>query len=59
MRIVEGDLPDRPTLDHQLTRKGEPFRGHDVTLNGLSGLIVRLALSAAMEVRQSLCVSQA
>lgn len=36
-----------------------PFRGHDVSLNSLSDLIVKLALSPTMEVRRSLGVSRA
>jgi uncharacterized protein YbjT (DUF2867 family) len=46
-------------VDTQLTQKGEPFRGHDVSLNGLSDLIVKLALSPTLEVRRSLGVSSA
>jgi uncharacterized protein YbjT (DUF2867 family) len=46
-------------IDYHLTRKGEPFQGHDVSLNSLSDLIVKLALSPTMEVRQSLGVSRA
>ena len=46
-----------PTIDYQLTRKGEPFRGHDVSLNSLSDLIVKLATTPGMEVRQSLGIS--
>ena len=46
------------TVSYQLTRKGEPFRGHDVSLNGLSDLIVKLALTPGLEVRQSLGVSK-
>jgi uncharacterized protein YbjT (DUF2867 family) len=46
-------------IDYQLTQKGEPFKGHDVSLNSLSDLIVKLALSPTMEVRRSLGVSRA
>ena len=46
-------------IDYQITQKGEPFRGHDVSLNSLSDLIVKLALSPTMEVRRSLGVSRA
>ena len=46
-------------IDYQITRKGEPFRGHDVSLNSLSDLIVKLALSPTLEVRRSLGVSRA
>jgi uncharacterized protein YbjT (DUF2867 family) len=44
---------------YQLTQKGEPFRGHEVSLNSLSDLIVKLALTPGMEVRRSLGVSRA
>jgi len=42
---------------YQITQKGEPFKGHDVSLNSLSDLIVKLALTPGMESRQSLGVS--
>ena len=32
-------------VDYRITQKGEPFHGHDVSLNSLSDLIVKLALS--------------
>jgi uncharacterized protein YbjT (DUF2867 family) len=35
-------------IDYQITQKGEPFKGHDVSLNSLSDLIVKLALSRGM-----------
>lgn len=46
-------------VSYQLTRKGEPFRGHDVSLDSLSNLIVKLSLTPGLEVRQSLGVSKA
>jgi len=46
-------------ISYQITQKGEPFKGHDVSLNSLSDLIVKLALSPGMEVRHSLGVSRA
>ncbi|MBF6593046.1 MAG: NAD(P)H-binding protein [Thermaceae bacterium] len=45
-------------ISYQLTPKGEPFKGHGVSLNSLSDLIVKLALSPGMEVRRSLGVSR-
>lgn len=32
-------------IDYQTTQKGEPFRGHDVSLNSLSDLIAKLVTS--------------
>jgi len=43
---------------YQLTQKGESFRGHDVSLNSLSDLIVKLALTPGMESRRSLGISR-
>jgi uncharacterized protein YbjT (DUF2867 family) len=46
-------------IDYRITQKGEPFQGHDVSLNSVSDLIVKLALSPTMEVRRSLGVGRA
>lgn len=45
-------------VSYQLMRKGEPFRGHDVSLNSLSDLIVKLATTPGLHVRESLGVSR-
>jgi uncharacterized protein YbjT (DUF2867 family) len=45
-------------IDYQITQKGEAFRGHDVSLNSLSDLIVKLATSPALHVRSSIGVSR-
>jgi uncharacterized protein YbjT (DUF2867 family) len=45
-------------ISYQLTQKGEPFRGREVSLTSLSDLIVKLALNPQMEVRRSLGVSR-
>jgi hypothetical protein len=45
-------------INYQLTQKGEPFHGHAVSLNSLSDLIVKLAMSPSMEARRSLGVSK-
>jgi len=45
------------TIDYRIAQKGEPFHGHDVSLNSLSDLIVKLALSPTLHVRCSLGVS--
>lgn len=46
-------------INYQITQKGEPFKGHDVSLNSLSDFIVKLGLSPTLEVRRSLGVSRA
>ena len=45
-------------VSYQLTQKGEPFKGHDVSLNSLSALIVKLATTRGLHVRRSLGVSR-
>lgn len=45
-------------VSYQVTQKGEPFRGHDVSLDSLSDLIVKLSLDPNLEVRRSLGVSK-
>ena len=59
---IYGEIPGWFThdaaVDYQLTQKGEPFKGHEVSLNSLSDLIVKLALTPGMESRHSLGVSR-
>ena len=45
-------------IDYQVTQKGEPFRGHDVSLNSLSDLIAKLATTPGLHVRASLGVGR-
>jgi uncharacterized protein YbjT (DUF2867 family) len=45
-------------VDSQLTEKGQPFQGHDVSLNAISNLVTRLVTSPALHSRQSLGVSR-
>jgi uncharacterized protein YbjT (DUF2867 family) len=45
-------------VSYQITQKGEPFRGHDVSLNSVSDLIVKLAVTPGREARRSLGVSR-
>jgi uncharacterized protein YbjT (DUF2867 family) len=47
-----------PAIDYHITQKGEPFRGRDVSLNSLSDLIVKLATTPGLYVRNSLGVSR-
>jgi uncharacterized protein YbjT (DUF2867 family) len=44
---------------YQITQKGEAFKGHDVSLNSVSDLIVKLATTPGLHVRRSLGVSRA
>jgi uncharacterized protein YbjT (DUF2867 family) len=45
-------------VDYEVTQKGQPFRGHNVSLDSVSDLIVKLVLSTKLEVRHSLGVSR-
>lgn len=45
-------------IDYRITQKGEPFHGHDVSLNSLSDLIVKLALNPDLYPRESIGVSK-
>jgi uncharacterized protein YbjT (DUF2867 family) len=45
-------------INYQITQKGKPFKGHDVSLDSVSDLIVKLATSPGLHVRCSLGVSQ-
>jgi uncharacterized protein YbjT (DUF2867 family) len=45
-------------IAYQITKKGEPFRGRDVSLNSLSDLITKLVTTPELHVRESLGVSR-
>ena len=47
-----------PEADYQLTAKGQPFHGHDVSLNAISSLIAKLVTSPGLHNRESLGVSR-
>ncbi len=53
-----GWFSHQPQIVYRITRKGEPFQGHDVSLASLSDLIVKLALDPALFARSSIGVSQ-
>jgi len=46
-------------ISYQITQRGEPFRGPDVSLNSLSDLITRLVTTPGLHRRCSLGVSRA
>lgn len=46
-----------PGVSYRLTHKGEPFVGHDVTLDSLADLVVKLATEPGLYNRESLGVS--
>jgi uncharacterized protein YbjT (DUF2867 family) len=46
-----------PEVRYEITQKGDPFVGHDVSLNSVSDLIAKLATTSGLHVRRSLGVS--
>jgi uncharacterized protein YbjT (DUF2867 family) len=42
---------------YTITQKGEPFQGHDISLDSLSGLIAKIATTPGLYVRDSIGVS--
>jgi uncharacterized protein YbjT (DUF2867 family) len=44
-------------VSYQLTRRGEPFKGHAVSLDSLSDLILKLVTMPGLHVRENLGVS--
>jgi len=46
-----------PEGPYTITQKGEPFRGHDISLDSLSGLIVKVATTPGLFVSNSIGVS--
>ena len=53
-----GWFTNEKEIAYQITEKGEAFKGHDVSLNSISDLIVKLATSSGLHVRGSLGVSR-
>jgi uncharacterized protein YbjT (DUF2867 family) len=45
-------------VNYRITRKGEPFVGHDVSLDSLSDLIAKLALDPSLHSGESIGVSR-
>jgi uncharacterized protein YbjT (DUF2867 family) len=54
-----GWFTNEPEVRYSITQKAEPFRGHDISLDSLSHLIVKLATTPGMESRHSIGVSNA
>ncbi|MFB3166822.1 NAD(P)H-binding protein [Neobacillus sp. 179-C4.2 HS] len=52
-----GWFTNKDEIDYEITQKGEPFKGHDISRKSLADLIVKLAVTPGLEVRHSLGVS--
>ncbi|HVX39708.1 MAG TPA: NAD(P)H-binding protein [Gemmatimonadaceae bacterium] len=52
-----GWFNDDDEISYETTRKGEAFRGHDISRRSLASLVVKLATTPGLEVHQSLGVN--
>ncbi|MCC6928064.1 MAG: NAD(P)H-binding protein [Gemmatimonadaceae bacterium] len=52
-----GWFTDDDDVTYETTRKGEPFRGHDISRMSLATLVVRLATTPGLVIRESLGVN--
>jgi uncharacterized protein YbjT (DUF2867 family) len=53
-----GWFTNKDEIDYEITQKGEPFKGHDVSRKSIADLIVKLAVTPGLEVRSSLGVNK-
>ncbi|MCY8034301.1 NAD(P)H-binding protein [Bacillus sonorensis] len=53
-----GWFTNNDEIDYEITQKGEPFKGHDVSRKSVAYLVVKLAITPGMEIRRSLGVSK-
>jgi uncharacterized protein YbjT (DUF2867 family) len=47
----------KPEGSYRITQKGEPFQGHDISLDSLSALIARIVMTPDLYLRCSIGVS--
>jgi uncharacterized protein YbjT (DUF2867 family) len=53
-----GWFTNEDEIDYEITQKGEPFKGHEVSRKSVAALVVKLATSPELEVRRSLGVNK-
>jgi uncharacterized protein YbjT (DUF2867 family) len=53
-----GWFTNKDEIDYEITQKGEPFKGHDVSRKSVADLVVKLAVTPGMEIRHSLGVNK-
>ncbi|MEH7417028.1 SDR family oxidoreductase [Neobacillus drentensis] len=53
-----GWFTNKDEIDYEITQKGEPFKGHDVSRKSIADLIVKLAVTPGLEVHSSLGVNK-
>lgn len=57
--VRPGWFTNKNEIDYELTQKGEPFKGHDVSRKSVADLVIKLALTPELKVHTSLGVSKA
>jgi uncharacterized protein YbjT (DUF2867 family) len=57
--IRPGWFNNHNETDYELTRKGEPFKGREVSRKSVADLIVKLVQTPGWEIRSSLGISKA
>lgn len=57
--IRPGWFTNQDVVDYQITRKGEPFQGHDVSRKSIADLIMQLIQTPALYVHDSVGISEA
>lgn len=53
-----GWFTNKDEIDYEITQKGEPFKGHDVSRKSIADLIVKLTVTPGLEVRSSLGINK-
>lgn len=56
--IRPGWFDNRDDIDYQVTKKGEPFGGHDVSIKSIADLVVKLTHDEQMGSRDSLGINR-
>ena len=56
--IRPGWFDNRGDIDYQVTKKGEPFGGHDVSRTSIADLVMRILEDPARYARQSLGINR-
>lgn len=57
--IRPGWFTNQDVVDYQITRKGEPFQGHDVSRKSIADLIMQLIQTPNLYVHDSIGISEA
>lgn len=56
--IRPGWFTNQDIVDYHITRKGEPFQGHDVSRKSIADLIMKLIQQPELYIRDSIGISE-